>query len=293
MLKLTRHLFTWRPDVRYADYYERAYWNGIMPTMDPATGEKIYYTPLADGYWKLFGTPEQGFWCCQGTGVENFSKLGDSIYFHDDAGVWVNLFVPSEVKWSAKGVRIRQETKFPQTATTKITVLAEKTTRLALRVHVPYWTRGGSAKLNGTMLTAFAGPSSWLVVDREWKNGDTLEVTLPMHLHAHPMPDDHRMQAVMYGPLVLVGLMGKQDLTAANILAKPTAPRTIPEYPDIPEIHAAPVKAPSEDPSSWLEPVAGKTLEFRTVGQAAPMTFVPLLSVFGERYAAYFRIERA
>jgi hypothetical protein len=114
-----------------------------------------------------------------------------------------------------------------------------------------------------------------------------------MHLHAHPMPDDHRMQAVMYGPLVLVGLMGKQDLTAANILAKPTAPRTIPEYPDIPEIHAAPIKAPSDDPASWMEQVPGKPLEFRTVGQAAPMTFVPLLNVFGERYAAYFRIEKA
>ncbi len=292
MLKLTRHLFTWRPDVRYADYYERAYWNGIMPTMDPANGEKIYYTPLADGYWKLFGTPEQGFWCCQGTGVENFSKLGDSVYFHDDSGVWVNLFVPSEVTWAAKGVKIRQETKFPVGDTTTLTVIADKPVRLALRVRVPYWTRGGSARVNGKPLTAFAGPSSWLVVDREWKSGDTLEVTLPMHLHAHPMPDDHRMQAIMYGPLVLVGLMGKKDLTPENVLAKPTAPRTIPEYPDIPEIHAAPIKAPSDDPASWLSPVAGKPLEFTTVGQGTPMTFVPLVNVFGERYAAYFRIER-
>ena len=82
--------------------------------MDPATGEKIYYMPLADGYWKLFGTPEQGFWCCQGTGVENFSKLGDSVYFHDDTGVWVNLFVPSEVNWKAKGVRIPAGDEIPR-----------------------------------------------------------------------------------------------------------------------------------------------------------------------------------
>jgi DUF1680 family protein len=142
-------------------------------------------------------------------------------------------------------------------------------------------------------LTAFAGPSSWLVVEREWKNGDTLEVTLPMHLHTHPMPDDHRVQAVMYGPLVLVGLLGKTGLTEEKIRAKPTAPRTIPEYPDIPEIRAAPIKAPTDDPASWLEPVPGKALEFRTTGQGTPMTFVPLVNVFGERYAAYFRIEKA
>ena len=293
MLKLTRHLFTWRPDVRYADYYERAYWNGIIPTMDPHSGEKIYYTPLADGYWKLFGTPEAGFWCCQGTGAENFSKLGDSIYFHDDTGVWVNLFVPSEVAWKGKGVRIRQETAFPSSDVTKLTVLADKPVKLALRVHVPYWTRGGSAKLDGKPIGAFAGPSSWLVVEREWRNGDALEVTLPMRLHAHPMPDDHRLQAVMYGPLVLVGLMGRTGLTEENIRAVPTPPREIPVYPDIPELRAAPIKAPSDDPASWLEPVPGEALEFRTVGQAAPMTFVPLAHVFGERYAAYFRIERA
>ena len=294
MLKLTRHLFTWRPDVRYADYYERAYWNGILPTQHPATGEKIYYTPLADGYWKLFGTPEFGFWCCQGTGAENFSKLGDSIYFHDDDGIWVNLFVPSEVKWAAKGVRLRQETRFPESESTTLTVNAAKPVRMALRVRVPYWaTRGGSAKLNGQPLTAFAGPASWLVVDRVWANGDTLEVTLPMSLHVHPMPDDHRLQAVMYGPLVLVARMGTVGLGDDTLRAVPTAPRTVPEYKEIPELRAAPIKAPSDDPASWLEPVPGKPLEFRTVGQKTPMTFVPLLSIFDERYAVYMRVERA
>ena len=294
MLKLTRHLITWEPQARYADYYERTYFNGILPTMHPDTGEKIYYTPLADGFWKLFGTPEQGFWCCQGTGVENFSKLGDSVYFHDDSGVYVSLFVPSEVAWKAKGVRLTQETRFPASDATKLTVHAEHPTRFAMRVRVPYWAaRGGSAKLNGRAISAFAGPGSWLVVDRIWQEGDALEVTLPMQLHLHPMPDDHRVAAVMYGPLVLVAKLGTAGLTPQNIRAIPTAPRTIPEYPDIPEMRAPPIKAPSDDPSSWLAPVPGKPLEFVTTGQASPLTFVPLLTLFDERYAAYLRIERA
>lgn len=294
MLKLTRHMFTWSPQARYADYYERAYFNGIMPTQHPTTGEKMYYTPLADGYWKLFGTPEFGFWCCQGTGAENFSKLADSVYFHDDAGVWVNLFVPSEVNWAAKGVRLRQETKFPESDTTAITITASKPTRLALRVRVPYWAAsGGSAKVNGKDLGAFAGPTSWLVVDRVWKSGDVLEVKLPMNLHVHPMPDDHRVQAVMYGPLMLVARMGTAGLTPETLRAVPTEPRTVPEYKEIGELRLAPIKAASDDPSSWLEPVPGKPLEFRTTGQAAVTTFVPLMSLFDERYAAYVRIERA
>ena len=89
MLKLTRTLFEWSPEARYADFYERAYFNGILPTQHPADGEKAYYTPLAAGYWKLFGAPNAGFWCCHGTGVENFSKLADSVYFHDDDGIWL------------------------------------------------------------------------------------------------------------------------------------------------------------------------------------------------------------
>ena len=133
MLKLTRELFGWSPEAHYADFYERAYFNGILPTQHPADGEKAYYTPLAAGYWKLFGAPNAGFWCCHGTGVENFSKLADSVYFHDDDGIWVNLFVPSEVRWKEKGVRLIQDTRFPETDVTALTLRTEKPTRMTFR----------------------------------------------------------------------------------------------------------------------------------------------------------------
>src|SRR5262249_7476076 len=79
MLKLTRHLFAWSPDARTADYYERAYFNGIIGTMNPADAMTTFYVPLESGYWKLFSRPFDSFWCCTGTGVESFAKLGDSI----------------------------------------------------------------------------------------------------------------------------------------------------------------------------------------------------------------------
>ena len=293
MLKLTRELFAWNPEARYADFYERAYFNGILPTQHPADGEKAYYTPLAAGYWKLFGAPNAGFWCCHGSGVENFSKLGDSIYFHDESGIWVNLFVPSEVNWKAKGVRLVQDTSFPESDTTTLTVRAAKPTRVALRVRVPYWVgEGGWAKLDGRQLDAFAGPGSYLVVDRTWRDGEQLEVRLPMRLHSHPMPDDSTVQAVMYGPLVLVGRMGTQGITEANRRAEPTKPRTVPEFRD-PAPPAAPaIRASSDDVASWVAATPGKSLEFRTVGQATPLTLSPLYRVFDERYVVYWNVSR-
>jgi DUF1680 family protein len=294
MLKLTRTLFSWEPEARYADYYERAYFNGILPTQHPRDGEKAYYTPLAAGYWKLFGAPNAGFWCCHGTGVENFSKLADSVYFHDDNGIWVNLFVPSEVSWKEKGVRLVQETSFPERDTTTLTVRAAKPTRMAIRVRVPYWVAGGgSATLDGRPLDAFAGPSSYLVLDRTWRDGERLEVHLPMRLHVHAMPDDASVQAVMYGPLVLAGRMGTAGITPDNRRAEPTKPRTVPEFKDPAPPPAPLIRAASDDVASWVAPVAGRPLEFRTTGQTTALTLVPLYALFDERYVVYWNVTRA
>jgi DUF1680 family protein len=294
MLKLTRQLFEWEPDAAYADYYERVYFNGILPTQHPADGEKAYYTPLASGYWKLFGAANQAFWCCHGTGIESFSKLADSVYFHDDDGVYVNLFVPSQVTWKDKGVRVTQETSFPALESTSLSVNVSKPTRMALRVRVPYWaTKGGSATINGRKGAVFPAPSNWYVIDRVWKDGDTVELTLPMSLHAHAMPDDPTMQAIMYGPLVLAGRLGTAGITAENRRAVPTPPREVPDYTNEPAIRPASIPsfvAPSRDLSTWIKAVPGRALEFRTIGQAVDVTLVPLHTLFDERYAVYWNV---
>ena len=292
MLKLTRHVFGWTADPRCADFYERALFNGILGTQHPADGMTLYYVPLASGYWKLFGHPNESFWCCNGTGLESYSKFGDSIYFHDDAGVYVNLFIASELDDRERGVRLTQETRFPLEESTRLTVHCARPTRFAMRVRVPYWVgRAGSATLNGRRLDAFAAPSSYLVVDRTWRDGDRLEMALPMGLHADPTPDNPAVQALMYGPLVLAGRLGTAGLTPDVLRAEPTKPRTVPEY------KADPVPAPSftasgADPSAWItkRSAAGAPLEFRTVGQTTDVTLVPLNTVIDERYAVYWNV---
>ena len=289
MQKLTRHIFGWTADPRAADYYERAYYNGILGVQHPRDGNKLYYVPLQSGFWKMFGTPNHDFWCCTGSMAEAFAKLGDSIYFKDDDGLYVNLFVPSEVTWQEKGLRIVQDTTLPESDRVTLTVRANTPRRAQLRIRVPYWSTGGSASLNGKQLESFATPSSYLVLDRTWRDGDRVEVRLPMRLHSAPMPDDPTVQAVMYGPIVLAGKLGAEGLTAENLRAEPTKPRTVPEYKAEP-IAAPVIRASTADPATWLKP-SGTALEFRTVGQPRELTLVPLNRIFDERYAVYWKIS--
>jgi len=296
MLKLTRHVFQWTAEPAAADYAERLLFNGILGTQHPRDGSKLYYVPLASGYWKLFGTPLHDFWCCTGTASESFAKLGEQLYFHDDDGVWVNQFVASEVDWAERGVRLVQETRFPLEAATAVVVRAARPTRFALRVRVPGWSRGGSASLNGRPLDGFAAPGGYYVLERTWREGDRLAVSLPMRLAACAMPDDPALQAVTYGPLILVGRLGTDGLTPATIRAEPTRPRTVPEY-KLDPVPAPALRARSADPATWIERVASgqdaagtPPLEFRTVGQERDVSLVPFHTLFDERYAVYWRV---
>src|SRR5262249_8544300 len=110
MLKLTRHLFEWSPSTDSMDFYERALFNHILPSQDPETGMMSYYCPLRPGAYRTFSTPDDSFWCCVGTGMENHAKYGDAIYFHDDRTLWVNLFIASELQWRDRHVMIVQGT---------------------------------------------------------------------------------------------------------------------------------------------------------------------------------------
>ena len=291
MMKLTRHVFGWTGDAAAADYYERALWNGIVGSQHPSDGNKLYYVSLASGLWKLFGTPTQDYWCCTGSMSEAFSKLGDSIYFQDARGLFVNHFAASELDWQEKGVRLVQETGFPIEAGTTLTVRTAKPASFALRVRVPYWATGAnSVALNGKPLEGFAAPGGYYLLERTWKDGDKLALKLPMSLHAHAMPDDPTLQAIMYGPLVLVGKLGSAGLTPATLRAEPTKPRNIPNYPL--EAVATPGFKTSGGLADWIKPAA-TPLEFRTAGQAQDVDLVPFYRLFDERYAVYWKMSRA
>ena len=278
MMKLTRHLFAWGPQARYMDYYERVLFNHRMGTIDPESGTTVYYLPLGNGFSKIFAKPFDSFWCCNGTAAEEFAKLTDTIYFHDQDSLFVNLFIASELAWPEKGLRLRQETSFPETPGTTLTVSAPKPVDVALKLRIPYWAKNGSVKVNGQTLLAFADPASYLVLRGPWKNGDRIELLLSMHLHAAPMPDQEALQAAMYGPLVLAARLG--DEPREKWYRHFTADEKQEPSPVLE------IQGQLDDPSTWLVPTADK-LTFRTSGQSHAVTFVPLSTILHERYSVY------
>ena len=283
MLKLTRHLFSWEPKAEYADYYERALFNGILPTQEPATAMMMYYVPMMPGMFKTFMTPFDSFWCCTGTGMENHAKYGDSIYFHDRDSVFVNLFIASELKWPEKGFGLRQETRFPEEGKTTLVVTAAGPGETALRIRIPAWAeKGGSVTLNGKKLDAFSGPSSYFTLKRAWKKGDRIEVVLPMKLRLERTPDNVNIAAVLYGPIVLAGELGPVNMPDDKVFGSygPSGdPVAVPK-----------LAVKSADPSTWIKPVPGKPLTFRTenVGVPTDITLVPFYKLFGQRYTVYW-----
>ncbi len=284
MLKLTRHLYEWTGDPRYFDYYERSLLNMRLGTIHPESGHTQYYLSLTPGAWKTFNTEDNSFWCCTGTGVEEYSKLNDSIYWQDGDGVYVNLFIASELDWAERGLRLRQETNFPETPSTRITVRAEKPVAATIRLRIPEWANGAAVKINGRALEASASPGSYLALTRTWRSGDRVEMSLPMRLRVEAMPDDPRQQAFLYGPLVLAGDLGNDGLTAELITGS-----NVPRLRSAPQI-AVPAFHALGDPETWIKPGA-KALEFRTTGQAQDVTLAPINSIFGRRYNVYWQVS--
>jgi DUF1680 family protein len=285
MLKVARHLYSWDADPRYFDYYERTLLNHRIGTIQPKTGHTQYYMSLTPGAWRTWSSEDQSFWCCTGSGVEEYSKLNDSIYWHDDAGVFVNLFIPSELDWSEKGFRLRQETRFPMEPATALVVTAAKPVQLSLRLRIPGWLQQApTVKVNGKALDATAAPGSYLAISRTWKTGDRIEMALPMHLSIEAMPDDPKMQAVLYGPLVLAGDLGNEGLTDRMVNGQegPSPYRL--------QMQAPVFKAAADDPASWIKP-ADQPLTFRTSGQQKDVTLEPLNSITDKRYSVYWQVS--
>ncbi|MGH9481806.1 MAG: glycoside hydrolase family 127 protein [Terriglobales bacterium] len=292
MLKLTRHLFTWSADPRYFDYYERTLFNSRLGTQHPGDGGKMYYFPLQTGWWKYFSSKINSFWCCDGTGAEEHSKFGDSIYFHSAQALYVNLFIASELRWPEKGLTVRQQTRFPEEEATTLTLHTAQPVALAVNLRIPDWaSSGGSVSVNGRKLEAFANPGSYLTLDRIWSDGDRIELQLPMSLRAEALKGDATQQAAMYGPLVLGARLGADGLSEAMQYDVDTggtqvAPRGRPQG-----AAAITLKAGERaEAAGWV--TKGTGLTFETAGQAAPTALIPLYQIVGEHYGVYWQITR-
>ncbi|MDN3270162.1 beta-L-arabinofuranosidase domain-containing protein [Streptomyces sp. MA15] len=226
MLKLTRELFSLEPErVAYADFYERAVLNQMLAQQNEHSehGYINYHSSLMPGttrnagqpgYWNdgvNWGTDYDTTWCCEATGWETQTGFTKAIYFHDDAGLWVNLFIPSTLDWSERGVTVTQTTEYPASDTTTLKINGTGG-EWTLRVRIPGWTKNATISVNGQQQNVATKPGSYATLTRTWADGDTVTVTLPMSLRMQPIDGDERIQAVAYGPVVLSGAYGDDNL---------------------------------------------------------------------------------
>ncbi|HTW81865.1 MAG TPA: glycoside hydrolase family 127 protein [Terracidiphilus sp.] len=303
MLKLARHLYGQNPDPKFFDYYERLLMNVRYGTQD-RNGMLMYYVSLQPGMYKTFGTPFDAFWCCTGTGSEEYSKLTDSIYFHDDSSLYVNLFIPSTLNWKERGLKLRLTTELPQDDRITLKFDAAPSSRTPLKIRVPYWTtQGVTISVNGTQQDVTATPSTYLTLDHDWKTGDIVTVEMPLPLHLDTTPDDKTVQVAMYGPLVLAALLGTDGLTTSMIYGG-SGPRGYDDGYPMPGIdlrhhmhrgeNGAPPTPPPPVPLDevWFEQAEASplySLRFHTKGHEPTHTLVPLNQIMDERYSVYLR----
>jgi DUF1680 family protein len=288
MLKLTRHLFEWQPKAEYFDFYERALYNHILGSQEPARGMFTYFMSLKPGHFKTYSTPEDSFWCCVGTGLENHTKYNDSIYFHGADDLYVNLFIPSRLNWKEKGLTLEQQTIYPRDNRVELRFAVKRPLPLSLKVRTPQWANGGlKFLLNGKRLRVDSPPGSYAEIRRTWRQGDVLQVMIPMRLRTEAMPDDPHKVAFMYGPVVLAGDLGR-------VPAGRTVPYAIDQgenfhqpVADVPVLVTETSALPDK-----VRRVPVSDLVFRTSAIAQPrqVTLRPFNEIFYDYYNIYWDV---
>ena len=287
MLKLSRHLFCWTGSADVADYYERALYNHILGQQDPETGMLCYFLPLEDGAYKVYSTPENSFWCCVGSGFESNAKYGESIYFHDDDNVYVNLFIPSVLEWEEKGLDLVQKTDFPEGDTVDITVMESDGGETGIFLRYPSWSGKPEIKVNGRKVKVEQDSGSYIKIVRKWRPGDRIMARFPMSLRLEPAADNPSKAAVLYGPIVLAGQCGTDGMTAPAPFSDPSKYNDYYTYDYHVPADLNPVLVlPDSNIGECLKHVSG--LVFETPDGRV---LKPLYDTHHQRYVVYWDIE--
>lgn len=223
MLKLAKELFKATRKKEYADYYETTLRNAIMGAVKTESGAASYFTPMATGYYKTFGEedPEKNmFWCCTGSGMENFTKLGDSIYFRANDTLLVNQYVASKVTWEEKNLVLTQKSDVTKSEEISFVLNAlhdKEILDVAIALRIPDWMHGeATIYVNGAEKMTAAGNSGYVLLERNWEDGDVIMAKYPMSVESVGLLDQDAVFAFRYGPTVLAAKLGKEKMGEAT-----------------------------------------------------------------------------
>lgn len=225
MLKMSRVLFAETGKKKYMDYYENTLINAILSSQNPQTGMSMYFQPMATGYFKVYGTGFDKFWCCIGSGMENFTKLNDSIYTYFDAGIVTNLYLSSTVTDDALGMTLTQTSNLPDEDTVTFAINIEgNEKKAALYFRVPDWSFGETVRVNEETVSC-EKKEGYLILEKNWKNFDKISISFKMKVVAHSLPDHPSVFAFKYGPLVLSANLGFENEISTTTGVDVTIPK--------------------------------------------------------------------
>ncbi|MBE2215568.1 MAG: glycoside hydrolase family 127 protein [Opitutaceae bacterium] len=296
MLRLTEQLFEAGPEARHVDYYERALYNHILASIHPTVPGYVYFTPIRPEHYRVYSVPEHHFWCCVGSGMENPGRYGRFIYARAADGLFVNLFVASELEVPEHGLTLRQETAFPDEERTQLTLRLKEPATFTLHVRHPAWVESGRlvVSVNGQVVATGAQPSSYVPVRRMWADGDRVELALPMRTTVEGLPDGSDWHAILHGPIVMVHPAGTQDLD--GLRAGDSRSAHIPRGPLVP-LDRVPVllTTAAELPQHIASDPAAGAMHFRLRDVAHPaasdgLELVPFFRLHDARYQMYWEL---
>lgn len=295
MLKMTKLFFMITGDVKYADWYENTFINSILSSQNPQTGMTTYFQPMASGFYKVYGERFNKFWCCTGTGMENFSKLQESFYFEKENALIVNQYFSSTVVF--RGVEIVQSADVPKTD--KVSFVVKGALEGHIFFRLPYWLAGNAEiTVNGTVydykVTGTKSGNGYAVVDGPFETGTEIELRLPMKVVAYNLPDGVNTYGFKYGPVVLSALLGTKDMMDSTTGVNVTIPgnriiesKYVPSRKEYVIVSEGSVAEYIKNIDAHLVR-QGEELQFVLEGTEAKLTYVPHYAQHKERYGIYF-----
>lgn len=294
MLKLSKLLFQQSGDVRYINYYEKGLYNHILSSQHPEKGGFVYFTPMRPRHYRVYSSPQESFWCCVGSGLENHAKYGELIYAHTDHDLWVNLFIPSVLTWKEKQLSLRQTTRFPDQENTSLRLTLKKPTHFGLRLRYPSWVaeKQLSVRINGKKQENLSVIDGYVVLDRTWKNNDEVSIQLPMHNSLEEMPAHLGFEAVFHGPILLAAKTDTSDLK--GLFGDDSRMGHVAQGKQYPLFQAPMLVGNDNSVLQSLKPVTGKSLTFSASSSLYPASYktlelIPFFRLHDARYTIYFK----
>lgn len=292
MLKLSKLLFQITGDSKYLDYYEQAFINAILSSQNPVTGMGTYFQPMATGYFKVYGTPYDSFWCCTGSSMENFTKLLEGIWYHDEDTIYLGRAVDSDVTWKEMKCSLKCRHEIEENIyQTSIQVVNAESGKVKLAVRIPDWSTAPAEVSRNGKPVACHMDQGFTVFEETLREGDVITVRLKMELQIQGLPDNPDSVAFQYGPYVLSAGLGKvmmdTDYTGVDVLV-PKKDIVIRDYLLIEDTSIEDWK---ENIDRWMAKEKGK-ISFTLKSGNDTLCFTPHYKRFEDRYGIYWRLYK-